>query len=110
VMLLLAVGVAGLGAGAGNPALALLSGAVFGASYIALTGVVLVWATRLYPRRASFGVGLAFFMIAIGQAVGAPLVGLVADGTSIAVTFYGCAVVALVGSLLTVPRLRLPTP
>lgn len=49
-------------------------------------------------------------MIAIGQAVGAPLVGLVADGTSIAVTFYGCAVVALVGSLLTVPRLRLPTP
>lgn len=110
VMLFLAAGVAGLGFVAGNAALALLAGAVFGASYIALTGVVLVWATRLYPRSASFGVGLAFFMIAVGQAVGAPLVGLLADGTSIAVTFYGCAVVALLGSLLTVPRRHLPAP
>lgn len=110
LMLFLAAGVAGLGAGAGHTAMALLAGAVFGASYIALTGVVLVWATRLYPDRASYGVGLAFFMIAVGQAVGAPLVGLLADGTSVATTFYGCAAVALVGSLLTLPRVHLPVP
>ena len=106
VMLALALGVAGLGVGAGNVVLALAAGAVFGASYIALTGVVLVWATRLYPDRASFGVGLAFFMIAVGQAVGAPLVGLLADRTSVGVTFVACAAVALAGSLLTLPRVH----
>ena len=101
LMILLAVGIAGLGAGAGIVAVAVLAGAVFGASYIALSGVVLVWATRLYPTRASLGVGLAFFMIAAGQAAGAPLVGLLADRTGIAFTFSVCAVLALAGSLLS---------
>jgi predicted MFS family arabinose efflux permease len=110
LMVVLALGVAGLALGAGRVAVALPAGAVFGASYIALTGVVLVWATRLYPHRASFGVGLAFFMIAVGQAIGAPLVGLLADGTSVAATFYGCAAVALAGSLLTLGRVGPPVP
>jgi predicted MFS family arabinose efflux permease len=110
LMVVLALGVAGLALGAGRVAVALPAGAVFGASYIALTGVVLVWATRLYPHRASFGVGLAFFMIAVGQAIGAPLVGLLADGTSVAATFYACAAVALAGSLLTLGRVGPPVP
>jgi predicted MFS family arabinose efflux permease len=103
LMVVLALGIAGLGAGAASSGLALLAGAV-------VSGVVLVWATRLYPHRASFGVGLAFFMIALGQAVGAPLVGLLADQTSVAVTFYVCAAVALAGALLTVSRQHLPEP
>lgn len=110
LMVILALGIAGLGAGAGRSGVALLAGAVFGASYIALTGVVLVWATRLYPQRASFGVGLAFFMIAVGQAVGAPLIGVLADRTSVATTFLGCAAIALAGALLTLRPVRLPTP
>ena len=109
-MVVLALGVAGLGAGAGSSGLALLAGAVFGASYIALTGVVLVWATRLYPHRVSFGVGSAFFMIAVGQAVGAPLVGFLADRTSVATTFFVCAAVALAGALLTLRPVHPPTP
>ena len=110
LMVILAVGIAGVAAGAASSGFALLAGAVFGASYIALTGVVLVWATRLYPQRASFGVGLAFFMIAVGQAVGALLVGLLADGTSVATTFYVCAAVALAGALLTLRPVHLPAP
>ncbi len=106
LMVVLALGVAGLGAGAGSSGLALVAGAVFGASYIALTGVVLVWATRLYPHRVSFGVGSAFLMIAVGQAVGAPLVGFLADRTSVATTFFGCAAVALAGALLTLRPVR----
>ncbi|HEU4544939.1 MAG TPA: hypothetical protein VFR88_01470 [Microlunatus sp.] len=66
--------------------------------------------TRRYPHRASFGVGLAFFMIAVGQAIGAPLVGLLADGAGIAATFYGCAAAALAGSLLTLGRGHPPVP
>jgi predicted MFS family arabinose efflux permease len=48
---------------------------VFGAAYIGLTGLVLVWSTRVYPDAPSLGVGLSFFTIALGQAVGAPAVG-----------------------------------
>ncbi len=44
LMVLLALGSAGLAVGAGVPAVALGAGSVFGASYIALTGVLLVWA------------------------------------------------------------------
>lgn len=60
---------------AGSTAAVLVAAALFGASYIALTGFALIWSTRLYPSRASFGVGLSFFTIAAGQALGAPVVG-----------------------------------
>ena len=80
----------------GSPPVAIASAAVFGASYIGLTGVALVWSTRLYPQRAAFGVGLSFLMIAVGQAVGAPVVGRLAELFDLDVSFHGCAVVALV--------------
>ena len=99
LMLLLAIGTAGLAAGARYPVLAVAAGAVFGAAYIALTGVLLVWATRTYPR-PSLGVGLVFLMIAAGQAVGAPIAGGAADATSLPLVFYACAIVAATGSTL----------
>nr|WP_269778744.1 MFS transporter [Microlunatus antarcticus] len=103
LMMLLAAGTAGLAAGAGVPAAALLAGAVFGGAYIALSGVLLVWATRTYPSRPARGVGLTFFMIAAGQAVGAPLVGLGADLTSLTGVCYLAALVALVGACVRGP-------
>lgn len=48
----------------------LVAATLFGASYIALTGLALIWSTRLYPDRTSLGVGLSFFTIAAGQAAG----------------------------------------
>jgi predicted MFS family arabinose efflux permease len=104
LMVMLAAGIAGLAAGASTPLVAVLAGAVFGAAYIALTGVLLVWATRVYPTRTAFGVGLAFFTIAVGQAVGAPLVGFGSEAFALPVVFYACALVALAGAW--VPRLR----
>lgn len=98
LMVLLAAGTAGLAAGAGVPAAALIAGAVFGGAYIALTGVLLVWATRTYSTRPALGVGLAFFMIAAGQAVGAPLIGIGSDVVSLPGVFYVCALVALAGA------------
>jgi predicted MFS family arabinose efflux permease len=98
LMVMLAAGVAGLAAGAGVPLVAVFAGAVFGAAYIALSGVVLVWATRTFPTRPATGVGLAFFMIAAGQAVGAPLVGLASDAYTLDAVFYACALVALGGA------------
>lgn len=106
LMVLLAAGSAGLAGGAGRAAAALAAAAVFGAAYIALTGVLLVWATRIYDRGPALGVGLAFFMIAAGQAVGAPLVGLGWDTWSPPTVFFGCAGVALAGACVRGPRTR----
>jgi predicted MFS family arabinose efflux permease len=103
LMVLMAGGTAGLAAGAGLPAAAMAAGAVFGAAYIALTGVLLVWATRTYGTRPTLGVGLVFFMIAAGQAVGAPLAGVGADQLSLPTVFVASAVVALAAALLLGP-------
>ena len=54
-----------------NIAATMLSVSIFGAAYIGLTGLVLVWSTRVYPDAPSLGVGLSFFTIALGQALGA---------------------------------------
>jgi predicted MFS family arabinose efflux permease len=92
----------------GSPPVAFSSAAVFGASYIGLTGVALVWSTRLYPQRAAFGVGLSFLMIAVGQAVGAPVVGRLAELFDLGVSFQCCAVVALAACFVG-PRFPSPT-
>jgi predicted MFS family arabinose efflux permease len=103
LMVLMAAGTAGLAAGSRVPAAAMAAGAVFGAAYIALSGVLLVWATRTYRARPSLGVGLVFFMIAAGQAVGAPLSGAGADKVSLPAVFVASAVVALAGALVLGP-------
>lgn len=103
LMVLMAAGTAGLAAGSRVPVAAMAAGAVFGAAYIALSGVLLVWATRTYRARPSLGVGLVFFMIAAGQAVGAPLSGAGADRVSLPTVFLASAVVALVGALVLGP-------
>lgn len=58
-----------------SSAVVFAAAALFGASYIGLTGIALLWSAALYPARPSFGVGLSFFTIAAGQAVGSPLLG-----------------------------------
>ncbi|MGV0794090.1 MFS transporter [Mycolicibacterium sp. XJ1819] len=61
------------------PAAILLAATMFGGAYIALTGLVLLWGVRIYPDSASFGVGLSFFTLAAGQALGAPAAGALID-------------------------------
>ena len=100
LMTTMAAGVAGLAAGAGVPVLALAAGALFGAAYIALSGVLLVWATRTYRSRPALGVGLSFFAIAAGQALGAPLVGAGSDTFDLPVVFYVSALVAVTAAWL----------
>lgn len=70
--------------------------ATFGSAYIALTGLVLLWAVRVYPDSTAFGVGMAFLAIAVGQALGAPAVGFFAGATSDAAAFVISAAVGAV--------------
>lgn len=74
--------------------------ALFGASYIGLTGLVLLWSASLFPDRTSYGVGLSFFVIAAGQALGAPLVGLLIESSGATVVFYAWAGLAVLGAAL----------
>lgn len=60
---------------------------VFAAAYSGLAGLVLVWSTDLYPERTSFGVGVSFFTIAAGQAVGAPLTSRLIESLCVSVIF-----------------------
>ncbi|GAA4415336.1 YbfB/YjiJ family MFS transporter [Georgenia halophila] len=85
---------------AAEPAAAIVAAALFGGAYIALTGILLVWATRLFPDRASYGVGISFLCIAAGQAVGSPLAGAGVEPLTLAGVFVACAAVTVVGALL----------
>ncbi|WP_110675736.1 MFS transporter [Salinicola sp. RZ23] len=79
---------------------ALGSGALFGASYIMLTGIYLVWGVRLYSDRPAIGLGLPFLMIAAGQIVGSPLAGYLIGHHGYAFCFIAFASIALVTMLI----------
>jgi predicted MFS family arabinose efflux permease len=99
-MLLLAAATAALALAPGAAAVALGAAAVFGAVYIASTGFLLLWGTRTFPDRPVLGVGAAFLFIAVGQAVGAPVLGLVADTLGTPGAFVAAAAIAVVGALV----------
>lgn len=71
--------------------------AAFGASYIALTGFLLIWGTRVYTQNPAAGVGLAFLLIALGQAIAAPAIGSLAELIGARWAFVAAALVSLVG-------------
>ena len=81
----------------------LAAAAVFGAVYIALTGLQLLWGVRTYPDHPAFGVGAPFFLIAAGQAIGSPLIGLLSD-VSTATTAFGVAAAGLALGAAVRPR------
>ncbi len=78
----------------------LVAAALFGASYIGLTGLVLLWSSYLYPDHTSLGVGLGFFSIAAGQALGAALVGSLTQTIDAPTAFYALATFAALGATL----------
>ncbi|OLO06200.1 MFS transporter [Salinicola socius] len=78
----------------------LLSAVLFGAGYIMLTGIYLVWGVRLYSDRPAIGLGLPFLMIAVGQIVGSPLAGYLIGSRGYAFCFILFALIALATMLV----------
>ncbi|GAA1798729.1 MULTISPECIES: MFS transporter [Brevibacterium] len=99
-MLILAASTLLFAAVPGSIAGAWAAAAVFGAVYIALTGLLLVWGTEVYDRAPAAGVGLAFLLIAVGQALGAPLLGALITGLGAGPAFAVAAGTAVVGAFL----------
>ncbi len=97
-MLVLAAATATFAVAIRHYAVILVAAAVFGAVYIAVTGLQLLWGVRIYPDHPAFGVGAPFFLIAAGQALGSPLIGLLSDATTATIAFGVAAAGLAVGA------------
>jgi len=82
-----------------EPTAVLTSAALFGAAYIMLTGVYLVWGIRVYDDRPAVGLALPFLMIALGQVAGAPVAGVLIGISGHAATFAVFAAIATSATL-----------
>ncbi|MDQ1636588.1 MAG: hypothetical protein QOJ32_3397 [Frankiaceae bacterium] len=79
--------------------------AVLGATYMALTGLCILWGSRLFPARPSHGVTLSFLALGVGQTVGSALAGTLTDAVGFAATFGIAALLSLTAWLQLHPRL-----
>lgn len=102
-MLLLGAATATFALAPGALQVVFAAAALFGAVYIGLTAVLLVWGTRTHPDAPALGVGAAFLLIAVGQTLAAPALGLLSDLATAPVAF-GAAAVMTVGGALATPR------
>lgn len=100
--------VALLPAASGSTTLAFLSAAAFGAFYIFLTGIYLVWSIQVFHRQPSAGIALSFAMISVGQAVGSPLAGNMAGLFSTTTAFVASGAVCCLVSLIGPRRIAAP--
>lgn len=75
-----------------------VAAAAFGGSYIALTGLLLVWATRLHAAAPAAGVGTVFLLLALGQSAGAPVLGVVWEAVGARQAFVIAVLVGLLGA------------
>jgi predicted MFS family arabinose efflux permease len=103
-LLAMAAGMLLIGFESTTPALTLIGGALFGAAYITISGIYLVWGVSALPERPATGLMICFLTLAVGQTAGSPLFGLIMDrlsaGYAVAI-FAGLTLCA--GSSGTVP-------
>ncbi|EWH03413.1 major facilitator transporter [Halomonas sp. BC04] len=97
MLMMLASSLALLAASPGQLGLAIFSALVFGLAYMSLTGLYLMTGIRLLPGRLSMGPVLPFMAVALGQAVGSPVIGALVDGLGYA---DGFAIFAMIGILV----------
>lgn len=81
-----------------------LSAVLFGAAYIFMTGLFIVWATKVFPAYPSLGVSMSFLSLGMGQALGSGAGGLVIEGISYPFTFIAFSLVGLLFILCEVEK------
>ncbi|MEK5108957.1 MFS transporter [Cytobacillus sp. FSL K6-0129] len=81
-----------------------LSAFLFGSTYVFLTGLCIVWATRIFPVLPALGVSLSFFALGIGQSLGSYLAGISIEMTSYPFSFNIFAAFCLVALFVTTKK------
>lgn len=84
----------------GVPAIAAVG--VFGATYTAMSGVLIVWAVRVLPQSSAAGTVVLFIALALGQAAGSVLVDALLGATSAALAFSVAGAVGVLATLVVV--------
>ena len=105
-LIALAAGILTVGL-ASHSALLVGGGVLFGAAYITLTGVYLVWGIAALPDRPATGLTIGFLAIAFGQACGAAMFGYLASWlamSGIAIVFAALGLMAGASSLTCFAR------
>jgi predicted MFS family arabinose efflux permease len=92
-----------LGVAPGNALTSYSSVALFGASYTALCGVLIIWAVRTVPDQAAEGTAVLFIALAIGQALGSATLGVLFDHVSPVLAF---TVAGILGILTVLPAMK----
>ncbi|MBT2585276.1 MFS transporter [Arthrobacter sp. ISL-95] len=69
-------------------------GALFGASYVAFSGILIAWVISVLPEHAAAGTAALFITLALGQATGSLLMGVLLGATSPAAAFAIAAGIA----------------
>ncbi|QQK76818.1 MFS transporter [Salicibibacter cibarius] len=77
-----------------------LSAALFGISYIFITGVLMVWGIRVFITNASLGIGTPFLLLAVGQVIGSVFAGMLIDLGGFTLTFVIYGFIGIVAMIL----------
>lgn len=101
MLMMLSSSLALLAASPGQLGLAIFSALVFGLAYMSLTGLYLMTGIRLLPGRLSMGPVLPFMAVALGQAVGSPIIGALVDRLGYADAFAIFSVIGIVVAALS---------
>ncbi|QDL91993.1 YbfB/YjiJ family MFS transporter [Paroceanicella profunda] len=106
----MAAGILAVGAGPGGAFAVLAGGALFGAAYVMLTGVYLVWGVAALPARPATGLMIGFLVIAVGQSAGAPLFGLLSAHFGAGPAAIAFALLGVLAGLAGAGRHLAPAP
>ncbi|MBB6450900.1 putative MFS family arabinose efflux permease [Geomicrobium halophilum] len=79
---------------------AYISAALFGISYIFITGVLMVWGIRVFITNASLGIGTPFLLLAVGQVIGSLFAGMFIDLVGFSFTFVTYGFMGMVAMIL----------
>jgi predicted MFS family arabinose efflux permease len=101
MLVMLSASLALLAASPDQLLLAAFSGLVFGLAYMSLTGLYLMTSIRLLPGRLSMGPVLPFMAVALGQAAGSPVVGMLVSEFGYANAFATFSAIGILVAMLS---------
>ncbi|QHT47935.1 MFS transporter [Bacillus sp. SB49] len=87
----------------GNKLAGVLSPALFGSSYIFMSGVLILWGISIFKSNPSLGIGVPFVLLAFGQVMGSTLAGRLVDMEGYPFLFILFSLVGMI-ALFVVPK------